>query len=154
MRRLRGALALLLLLCIHGGRQGAEAGRDGFVRVQGTHFVLNGNPFFANGFNAYWLMSFGADPAQRGKVTSALGQAAAAGLSVARTWAFSDGGSNGLQYSPGRYNENTFQGLDFVLSEARKHGIDDTEPREQLRQLWREEAVRAVGKRAGAEHWI
>ena len=81
------------------------------MRVQGTHFVLNGNPFFANGFNAYWLMSFGADPAQRGKVTSALGQAAAAGLSVARTWAFSDGGSNALQYSPGRYNENTFQVL-------------------------------------------
>ncbi|PUZ55489.1 hypothetical protein GQ55_5G215800 [Panicum hallii var. hallii] len=121
--RLRGALALLLLLCIHGGRQGADAARDGFVRVQGTRFVLNGNPFFANGFNAYWLMSFGADPAQRGRVTSALSQAAGAGLSVARTWAFSDGGSNALQYSPGRYNENTFQGLDFVLSEARKHGI-------------------------------
>ncbi|CAO2204277.1 unnamed protein product [Urochloa humidicola] len=123
--RLRGALPLLLLLCIHGGIiQGADAGGDGFVRVQGTRFVLNGNPFFANGFNAYWLMSLGADPAQRGKVTSALSQAAAAGLSVARTWAFSDGGgSNALQYSPGRYNENTFQGLDFVLSEARKHGI-------------------------------
>jgi mannan endo-1,4-beta-mannosidase len=79
------------------------------VRVQGTRFVLNGNPFFANGFNAYWLMSLGADPAQRGKVTSALSQAAGAGLTVARTWAFSDGGSNALQYSPGRYNENTFQ---------------------------------------------
>nr|TKW15890.1 hypothetical protein SEVIR_5G263075v2 [Setaria viridis] len=68
-------------------------------------------------------MSFGADPAQRGKVTSALSQAAGAGLTVTRTWAFSDGGSNALQYSPGRYNETTFQGLDFVLSEARKHGI-------------------------------
>lgn len=108
--RLGGALALLLLLCIHGGgHQGADARGDGFVRVQGTRFVLNGNPFFANGFNAYWLMSLGADPAQRGKVTSALSQAAGAGLTVARTWAFSDGGSNALQYSPGRYNENTFQ---------------------------------------------
>ncbi|TKW15895.1 hypothetical protein SEVIR_5G263500v4 [Setaria viridis] len=121
--RLHGALALLLLLCIHVGHQGADARGDGFVRVQGTRFVLNGSPFFANGFNAYWLMSLGADPAQRGKVTSALSQAAGAGLTVARTWAFSDGGSNALQYSPGRYNENTFQGLDFVLSEARKHGI-------------------------------
>ncbi|OEL27910.1 Mannan endo-1,4-beta-mannosidase 1 [Dichanthelium oligosanthes] len=122
--RLRGALALLLLLCIHGGYQGADAGGDGFVRVHGTRFALNGSPFFANGFNAYWLMSFGANPAQRGKVTSAMSQAAGAGLSVARTWAFSDGGgSNALQYSPGRYNEDTFQGLDFVLSEARKHGI-------------------------------
>ncbi|XP_062206416.1 mannan endo-1,4-beta-mannosidase 1-like [Phragmites australis] len=118
--RLHGALALLLLLCVHG----AEAGGDGFVRVQGTRFVLNGNPFYANGFNAYWLMTLGADPAQRGKVTSALSQAAGYGLSVARTWAFSDGGSsNALQYYPSHYNENTFQGLDFVLSEARKYGI-------------------------------
>lgn len=120
-----GALALLLLLFVHGGQRAAEAGGDAFVRVQGTRFVQGGKPFFANGFNAYWLMTFGADPARRGKVTSALSQAAGAGLSVARTWAFSDGGGGGsaLQYSPGRYNENTFQGLDFVLSEARKHGI-------------------------------
>jgi mannan endo-1,4-beta-mannosidase len=109
----RGALALLLLLFVHGGgQQAAEAAGGGaFVRVQGTRFVHNGKPFFANGFNAYWLMTLGADPAQRGKVTSALSQAAGAGLSVARTWAFNDGGgsSGALQYSPGRYNENTFQ---------------------------------------------
>ncbi|GJN18157.1 hypothetical protein PR202_gb05290 [Eleusine coracana subsp. coracana] len=124
MRLLRGALALLLLLCVHGGHlQGAQAGRDGFVKVQGTRFVLNGNPFFANGFNAYWLMTFASNPAQRSNVSSALSQAAGSGLSVARTWAFSDGGSNALQYAPGQYNENTFQGLDFVLSEARKYGI-------------------------------
>ncbi|KAL6615747.1 hypothetical protein ACP70R_038017 [Stipagrostis hirtigluma subsp. patula] len=117
--RLRGALALLVLLCVHG----AEAAGDGFVRVQGTRFVVNGDPFYANGFNAYWLMSFAADPARRSKVTSAMSQAAGKGLSVARTWAFSDGGSNALQYQPGHYNENTFRGLDFVLSEARKYGI-------------------------------
>jgi hypothetical protein len=107
--RVRGALALLLLLCVNGGLHGAQAGGDGFVRVQGTRFVLNGNPFFANGFNAYWLMIFAADPAQRSKVTEALTQAAGSGLSVARTWAFSDGGSYALQYAPGQYNENTFQ---------------------------------------------
>lgn len=104
----RGGLALLLLLCILHG-EGARAGGDGFVRVQGTRFVLNGNPFFANGFNAYWFMTFASDPAQRSKVTSALSQAAGSGLTVARTWAFSDGGSDALQYAPGQYNENTFQ---------------------------------------------
>ena len=114
MRLRVGALALLLLLFVHGGgQQAAEAGGDAFVRVQGTRFVQNGKPFFANGFNAYWLMTFGADPAQRDKVTSALSQAAGAGLSLARTWAFNDGNrsSSALQYSPGRYNENTFQVL-------------------------------------------
>ncbi|KAM0927625.1 hypothetical protein ACQ4PT_002754 [Festuca glaucescens] len=124
MRLHHGALAaLLVLLCVvHGGR-GAEARGGGFVRAQGTRFVLNENPYYANGFNAYWLMTMAADPAQRGKVTSALSQAAGRGLTVARTWAFSDGGSNALQYSPGNYNENTFKGLDFVLSEARKAGV-------------------------------
>ncbi|KAM3350339.1 hypothetical protein ACQJBY_022867 [Aegilops geniculata] len=116
------ALSVLVLLCVHGGRE-AEAAGGGFVRAQGTRFVINGSPYYANGFNAYWLMTMAADPAQRGKVTSALSQAAGRGLSVARTWAFSDGGSNALQYAPGSYNENTFKGLDFVLSEARKNGI-------------------------------
>jgi hypothetical protein len=111
-----GALALLLLLFVHGGQRAAEAGGDAFVRVQGTRFVQDGKPFFANGFNAYWLMTFGADPARRGKVTSALSQAAGAGLSVARTWAFSDGGGSALQYSPGRYNENTFQVIILFIS--------------------------------------
>lgn len=120
MRLHHGAVALLVLLCVHG----AEAAGGGFVRAQGTRFVINGSPYYANGFNAYWLMTMAADPAQRGKVTSTLSQAAARGLSVARTWAFSDGGSNNaLQYSPGNYNENTFKGLDFVLSEVRKHEV-------------------------------
>jgi mannan endo-1,4-beta-mannosidase len=119
MRRHHGALAaLLVLLCVaHGGR-GAEARGGGFVRAQGTRFVLNGNPYYANGFNAYWLMTMAADPAQRGKVTSALTQAAARGLTVARTWAFSDGGSNALQYSPGNYNENTFKVLTHIYSQS------------------------------------
>ena len=103
-----------MLLFVHAGgqeQQAAEARGDAFVRVLGTRFVHNGKPFFVNGFNAYWLMNLGADQAQRGKVTSALSQAAGAGLSLARTWAFNDGNrsSSALQYSPGRYNEKTFQ---------------------------------------------
>jgi mannan endo-1,4-beta-mannosidase len=111
MRLRGGAVALLLLLFVHGGQQqAAEARGDAFVRVQGTRFVQNGKPFSVNGFNAYWLMNLGADRAQRGKVTSALSQAAGAGLSLARTWAFNDGNcSSALQHSPGRYNEKTFQ---------------------------------------------
>ena len=32
------------------------------------------------------------------------------------TWAFSDGGGGALQYSPGRYNENTFQVIILFIS--------------------------------------
>ncbi|XP_058087633.1 mannan endo-1,4-beta-mannosidase 7-like [Magnolia sinica] len=96
---------------------------DGFMRTRGSHFVLNGSPFFANGFNAYWLMYIGSDPSQRSKVSAAFQEASSHGLTVARTWAFSDGGSGALQYSPGSYNEQMFKGLDFVISEAKRHGI-------------------------------
>jgi mannan endo-1,4-beta-mannosidase len=49
------------------------------------------------------------DPSQRGKVVAAFRQAAAHGLNLARTWAFSDGGDRPLQSSPGVYHEDMFQ---------------------------------------------
>ncbi|KAG8383355.1 hypothetical protein BUALT_Bualt04G0003800 [Buddleja alternifolia] len=91
---------------------------DMFIRSRGIHFMLHGSPFYA-----YWLMYEAADPSQRHKVSAALRQAAGRGLTVARTWAFSDGGYRPLQYAPGSYNEQMFKGLDFVVSEARRYGI-------------------------------
>lgn len=94
-------------------------GGGGFVRVEGTGFVVNGSAFYFNGFNAYWLMlaastanataTATATATQRGEVTAALEQAAGHGLTLGRTWAFSDGGACPLQYSPGSYNEAVFQ---------------------------------------------
>ncbi|KAK4741467.1 hypothetical protein SAY87_025055 [Trapa incisa] len=114
-------LFLLALLAFHGLLTIARG--DGFVRTRGTHFMLGGVPYYANGFNAYWLMYFASDPSQRPKVSNAFREAASHGLTVARTWAFSDGGYRPLQYSPGSYNEQMFQGLDFVIAEARRYGI-------------------------------
>ncbi|KAL2497776.1 Mannan endo-1 [Abeliophyllum distichum] len=113
------AVALILFLFLH---QKCFAG-DGFIRTRGIHFMLNGSPFYANGFNAYWLMYVASDPSQRHKVSTAFQQASSHGLTVARTWAFSDGGYKPLQYAPGSYNEQMFKGLDFVIAEARRYGI-------------------------------
>ncbi|XP_074303647.1 mannan endo-1,4-beta-mannosidase 7-like [Silene latifolia] len=99
------------------------SGNEGFIKVRGTHFVQNGAPYYANGFNAYWLMYTATDPSQRYLVSNAFREASSHGLSVARTWAFNDGGDRALQSSPGSYNEHTFKGLDFVIAEARKYGI-------------------------------
>ncbi|XP_075491501.1 mannan endo-1,4-beta-mannosidase 7 [Primulina tabacum] len=96
---------------------------DMFIRSKGIQFMLNGSPFYANGFNAYWLMYMASDPSQRPKVSATFRQARSHGLTVARTWAFSDGGYRALQYAPGSYNEQMFQGLDFVIAEARRYGI-------------------------------
>ncbi|CAK8569015.1 unnamed protein product [Lathyrus sativus] len=100
-----------------------EADDDGFVKTRGVQLMLNETPYYANGFNAYWLMYIASDPSQRNKVTSTFQEAVNHGLNIARTWAFSDGGYKPLQYSPGSYNEEMFQGLDFVMGEARKYGM-------------------------------
>lgn len=84
----------------------------GFIRTKGTNFVLNGSPFLFNGFNAYWMMNVASDPSERYKVTQVLQDAADAGLSVCRTWAFEDGSNDkALQISPGVYDERVFQVL-------------------------------------------
>lgn len=98
-------------------------GGDEFIRTRGTHFILNGSPYYANGFNAYWLMYMATDPSQRHLVSNVFQEASSHGLSVARTWAFNDAGDRALQTSPGIYNEQVFKGLDFVVAEARKYGI-------------------------------
>ncbi|MQL79712.1 hypothetical protein Taro_012164 [Colocasia esculenta] len=121
-------LALLLAILIfqnnvRDGRGGAAASAASFVRTSGPRFVMNGRPFYANGFNAYWLMYMASVPSERAKVSTAFQQASAYGMNLARTWAFSDGGSSPLQVSPGVYNEAMFKGLDFVISEAGKHGV-------------------------------
>ncbi|MED6109868.1 hypothetical protein PIB30_037526 [Stylosanthes scabra] len=103
---------------------GDGGGSNGFVKRSGTNFVVNGKRFYFNGFNAYWLMYMGTDPSTRSKVTTTLQQASTHGLRVARTWAFNDGPNyRALQVSPGVYDESVFRGLDFVVSEAGKHGV-------------------------------
>ncbi|KAL9234310.1 hypothetical protein vseg_009195 [Gypsophila vaccaria] len=96
---------------------------DGFITRNGAQFMLNGYEFYSNGFNAYWLMYEAYDPSTRQRVSNAFQDASSYGLTIARAWAFSDGGSAPLQYYPGYYNEQMFQGLDFVVSEANKYGI-------------------------------
>lgn len=122
MKHFLVVLLLFLLIQEKGFLLQVKAG-DGFVRTRGIHFMLNDSPYYANGFNAYWLMYVASDPSQRSKVSAAFREASSHGLTVARTWAFSDGGYRPLQYAPGAYNEQTFEGLDFVVAEARKYGI-------------------------------
>ncbi|KAM7521146.1 hypothetical protein LguiB_020108 [Lonicera macranthoides] len=113
---------VLLILCLLQ-EKGIYAAGNEFMRSRGVQFMLNGSPYYGNGFNAYWLMYMASDPSQRNKVSSAFEESKKHGLTIARTWAFSDGGNNPLQYSPASYNEQMFQGLDFVVSEARSYGI-------------------------------
>ncbi|TYJ30998.1 hypothetical protein E1A91_A06G167000v1 [Gossypium mustelinum] len=104
-----------------------------FVSANSTHFIIvnprapleNQSTFYINGWNSYWLMqeSVWAGPS-RSRVSKMLKKGAEMGLTVCRTWAFNDGVEpNALQISPGVFNERVFRGLDYVIVEARKHGI-------------------------------
>ncbi|XP_074295193.1 mannan endo-1,4-beta-mannosidase 7-like [Silene latifolia] len=124
MRKLSVFLILTLVSqqC-HFSTKVEARGENGFIKVRGTHFYLNGSPYYANGFNAYWLMYMASNPSQRYLVSNVFRDASSHGLTVARTWAFNDGADRALQVSPGYYNEKAFRGLDFVVAEARRYGI-------------------------------
>ena len=79
------------------------------VETKQNQFVVDGQPFYVNGFNTYWLMIFAADQSTRGKVTEVFKQAASVGLTVCRTWAFNDGQWRALQKSPSVYDEEVFK---------------------------------------------
>lgn len=80
-----------------------------FVKRNGTHFLLDGKPFYINGWNSYWLMDHAVDEYTKSRVREMLQAGAKMGLTVCRTWAFNDGSYNALQISPGHFNERVFK---------------------------------------------
>ncbi|XP_039121681.1 mannan endo-1,4-beta-mannosidase 2-like [Dioscorea cayenensis subsp. rotundata] len=105
------------------GYQPVEQNMMSFVGRNETKFMLDGKPFFVNGWNSYWLMDHAVEKSTRQKVRDIFYLASKMGLTVCRTWAFNDGTYNALQVSLGNFDEQVFQGLDYVIMEARKHGI-------------------------------
>nr|GLL22897.1 mannan endo-1,4-beta-mannosidase 2-like isoform X2 [Ipomoea trifida] len=94
-----------------------------FVERNGTQFFVDGQAFYVNGWNSYWLMDHAVDGSRRPRIRAMLQAGAKMGLTVCRTWAFNDGEHNALQLSPGRFDERVFRALDHVLAEARQNGI-------------------------------
>ncbi|OVA10072.1 Glycoside hydrolase [Macleaya cordata] len=100
-----------------------------FVGTNSTRFVITSDSgeestLYINGWNSYWLMEESVWEESRTRVSEMIRRGAQMGMTVCRTWAFSDGNSsNSLQISPGVFDERVFQGLDFVILEARRHQI-------------------------------
>ncbi|KAL5700128.1 mannan endo-1,4-beta-mannosidase [Ranunculus cassubicifolius] len=100
-----------------------------FITTNSTNFVIKGaedesSPLYVNGWNSYWLMEESVWENSRIRVSKMLNKGSQMGMTVCRTWAFSDGKApNSLQTSAGVFDERVFQGLDYVIVEARKHGI-------------------------------
>ncbi|CAA2986783.1 mannan endo-1,4-beta-mannosidase 2-like [Olea europaea var. sylvestris] len=94
-----------------------------FVKRNGTQFIVDGRPFYFNGWNSYWMMDHAVDESRRPRIREMLQTGAKMGLTVCRTWAFNDGAYNALQISPGRFDEKVFRALDYVIAEANQQGI-------------------------------
>ncbi|KAJ4826692.1 Mannan endo-1,4-beta-mannosidase 6 [Turnera subulata] len=133
---LLGILLLLSLLYLNSDKDSVSFSgllwqpKMGFVSTNSTHFTIlddgggQSKFFYINGWNSYWLMQESVWSSSRPKVSEMLKKGAQMGMSVCRTWAFSDGsGPNGLQLSPGVFNERVFRGLDYVIVQARKNGV-------------------------------
>ncbi|KAL4858577.1 Mannan endo-1 [Chlorella vulgaris] len=100
---------------------------NGFIRVSHDRCCFeqaDGTPFFFVGANCYYLLTRSADPGLRQQCTCVLDDAAAAGITVLRLWAFADGPQwNALQPSPGVFEERVFRGLDWLVTEAAARGL-------------------------------
>lgn len=80
-----------------------------FVERVGNQFMLDGKPFYINGWNSYWLMDHSVDGFSRPRVKAMLQAGSKMGLTVCRTWALNDGIYHALQISPGVYDEQVYQ---------------------------------------------
>lgn len=98
------------------GYQPVEQNMMSFVGRNETKFMLDGKPFFVNGWNSYWLMDHAVEKSTRQKVRDIFYLASKMGLTVCRTWAFNDGTYNALQVSLGNFDEQVFQVLLHQIS--------------------------------------
>lgn len=149
MKFFTGAAALASLLALAAAVPAPEAsyGSKGSPRgvpyTEGTKFMLDGEPFFFAGSNAYWLPFIDSPP----DVLITMKAAKKAGLKVLRTWAFNEKnatyitgglpqyGNEGAgptvvyfqSWADGKatinYGTNGLQALDKVIALAEKTGL-------------------------------
>jgi mannan endo-1,4-beta-mannosidase len=121
---------LLLLICIFTNF--AKAENIGFVTTNGNQFELNGQPHFFTGTNFWYGINLGmADPnGDRVRLNQELDLLRGLGITNLRIMAGSEGPDSepwrivpALQVSPGVYNPNVLDGLDYLLKEMNERGM-------------------------------
>lgn len=140
MNKKQLAIAALVLvgsaavLFFAGSSKRSESSPGGFVRQKHGRFILDGKPFRFVGANVAVMYR----DEDRQQTPETLKQAAAAGLTVVRVWAFGEGGPNDVKpmadfpdwprthpfrFTPDQWNEDAFVQLDKVIAEAARNGI-------------------------------
>jgi mannan endo-1,4-beta-mannosidase len=100
-----------------------------FVQVSGTHFVRDGNPYAFVGSNLWYGMNLGSQgqAGDQARLVRELDRLKQMGVTNLRILAGTEGPATeplriipALQNTPGIYDSNLLQGLDFLLSEMAK----------------------------------
>lgn len=99
---------------------------ENFVTRSHDTLHLDNRPFSFLGANAYYLL----EQAARGDTHTIINLFRTArhlNMTVIRTWGFFDSSDSlnpaVIQYRPGRFNEHALRSLDYILLQARLHGI-------------------------------
>ncbi|PUZ20118.1 mannan endo-1,4-beta-mannosidase [Chitinophaga costaii] len=104
----------------------------GFVTVEGTHFALNGHPYYYLGTNFWAGLNLGSKGSggQRDRLLRELDRLQSLGINNLRIMGGSEGPDTApfrmlpsLQTKPGVYNPEVLDGLDFLLSEMQKRHL-------------------------------
>jgi mannan endo-1,4-beta-mannosidase len=102
-----------------------------YVQTQGTHFILNGNPYYFVGTN-FWYGCYISSTGQTGnreRLLRELDRLKANGIDNLRILGASEASTNqdvvkpAIQTSPGVYDDSLLIGLDFLLSEMDKRDM-------------------------------
>lgn len=105
----------------------------GYITVNGTRFLRNGEPYYVAGANYWQGMNLASDfnwGGNRTRLENELAHLQSIGINNLRIMAASEGPDDqpfrmrpSLMPSPGVYNEHTLAGLDFLLDALDKHSM-------------------------------
>ena len=126
------AVVIFLLLAITVSLGNTNQRQDNFVRVNGTRFEVNGTPYYFVGTNFWYGLNLGSKGTggDRKRLLRELDKLKSMGITNLRIMAASEGPDTepwrmkpALQKSPGVYNQEVLDGLDFLLNEMGKRNM-------------------------------
>jgi mannan endo-1,4-beta-mannosidase len=146
MKRIFLPLMVVLLFACNGKKKDAEKTETpdttkttqvtekpkGFVSVNGTHFEIDGKPYYYLGTNFWYGLNLGSKGAggNRERLIRELDRLVKIGVRNLRVVAGSEGPDTepwrmvpAMQTAPGQYNMEVVDGLDFLLDEMRKRDM-------------------------------
>jgi len=129
MRSSYGIVIGLVFVLSCAGPPGPEA--PDFIRVEGSRFIRNGEPYHFLGTNLWYGCNLGAfaEGGDRDRLRSELDLLRSLGIDNLRVLGASEGLTQHntvwppLQPEPGRYDERLLDGLDFLLAEMAKRDM-------------------------------